>query len=148
MQATAQALDLIKGFESCRLEAYQDSIGVWTIGWGHTRGVKEGDTCTQEQADAWLLEDAQEAVDAVLRLVKVNLTGGQFAALVSFAFNLGQANFARSTLLKNLNHADFGLAANEFPKWSFAGGKHLDGLLRRRLAEQAVFQGQGAEMQA
>jgi lysozyme len=146
MQANPQALALIKEFEGCRLKAYPDSIGVWTIGYGHTRGVKEGDTCTQEQADAWLLEDAQSAVDDVCRLARVPLTPGQFAALVSFAFNLGAANLARSTLLGHVNHSDFGLASAEFPKWSFAGGKHIDGLLRRRLAEQAAFAGAEIEV--
>lgn len=139
MNATPEALALIKQFEGCKLASYRDSIGVWTIGYGHTRGIREYETCTQEQADQWLIDDAQEAVDAVCRLVKVNLTPGQFAALVSFTFNLGQANLARSSLLKFLNEGLPEKAADEFPKWCFAGGKHIEGLLNRRLAEQAAF---------
>jgi lysozyme len=139
MKATSQALAIIKEFEGCRLEAYQDSRGIWTIGYGHTRGVKEGDTCTQEQAEQWLAEDSQEAVDSVCRFTRVPITPGQFAALVSFTYNLGAANLARSTLLGLLNQGLPERAADEFPKWCFAGGKHIEGLLNRRLADQAAF---------
>jgi lysozyme len=139
MSPTADCIDLVKSFEGCKLTAYQDSVGVWTIGYGHTAGVHAGQTCTQEQADAWLAEDLQASCDAVLRLAKVNLTQGQFGSLTSFCFNLGQANLARSTLLKLLNQADVKGAAGEFQKWSFAGGKLLPGLMRRRLAEEALF---------
>jgi lysozyme len=138
MSPTADCIALVKSFEGCKLEAYADSVGIPTIGYGRTQGVKLGDTCTQEQADAWLAEDLQSAADAVLRLVKVNLSQGEYGALVSFTYNLGQANLARSTLLRLLNQGDKSCAA-EFPKWSFAGGKLLNGLLRRRLAEQALF---------
>lgn len=139
MSPTADCIALVKEFEGCKLASYRDSVGVPTLGYGHTTGVEMGDTCTQAQADAWLVEDLQTAADAVLRLAKVNLTQGQFGALVSFCFNLGQANLARSTLLKLLNRGDAKGAAGEFAKWSFAGGKQLPGLLRRRLAEEALF---------
>lgn len=146
MKATPQAEAIVKGFEKCRLVAYKPvPTDPWTIGWGHTRGVKEGDTCTQEQADAWLEEDMQAAVDAVCAFVKVNINPGQFAALVAFVFNVGAPAFGRSTLLKRLNESSFSLAAAEFPKWSFSGGQFLEGLHRRRLAEQAAFVGKAVE---
>jgi lysozyme len=139
MKAPQAAIDLVKVSESCRLQAYQDTGGIWTIGYGHTHGVKEGDTCTQEQADEWLAEDMQEAVDDVLRLVKVNLTQGQFAALVDFVFNLGVGQFQHSTLLKRINDRDFGLAGSEFSRWVYDDGKILGGLVTRREREKALF---------
>jgi len=140
MKAPQASVDLVKLSESCRLVAFKPVPGdPWTLGYGHTKGVQEGDTCTQEQADEWLVEDMQEAVDAVLRLVKVALTPGQFAALVDFVYNVGAGNFGSSTLLKCINHADMGLAAAEFPKWAYAHGKVLGGLVTRRLREQALF---------
>jgi len=140
MKAPQAAVDLVKKSEQCRLNAFKPvPEDPWTIGWGHTKEVQEGDTCTQEQADEWLVEDMQEAVDAVLRLVKVNLTPGQFAALVDFVYNEGQGNFSTSTLLKHINHNNMGLAANEFPKWVYAHGHELGGLVKRRLREQALF---------
>ena len=142
MQYSLAGEHLTESFESCRFVAYQDSKGVWTIGWGHARGVQEGDTCTQEQADAWLLEDVQEAVDAVNRLVTVPLTQAQFDALVDFTFNAGEGNFASSTMLRLLNAGDYDGADAEFKRWDMCGGAHLAGLERRRLAEAAEFNGE------
>jgi len=130
---------LTQGFESCRLTAYPDSKGVPTIAWGHTAGVNLGDACTQAQADAWLLEDIQTAVDAVNRLVTVPLQQHQFDALVDFTFNAGQGNFASSTMLKMLNAGDFMGAELQFARWDMAGGAHIAGLARRRAAEAAEF---------
>jgi len=140
MQYSSDGLHLTEGFESCRLVAYQDSKGVWTIGWGHTRGVQEGDTCTQAQADAWLLEDVQEAVDAVNRLVTVALTQHQFDALVDFCFNAGQGNFASSTMLRMVNAGDEAGADQQFARWDMCGGVHLYGLARRRAGEAELFE--------
>jgi lysozyme len=134
---------LTQSFEQCRLSAYPDSKGVPTIGWGHTRGVKLGDTCTQAQADAWLLEDVQTAVAAVNRLVTVSLSQHQFDALVDFTFNAGQGNFASSTMLRKLNAGDMQGAEEEFAKWDMCGGAHLAGLARRRAAEAAEFEDEG-----
>lgn len=139
MKAPQAAVDLVKASEGCRLEAYRDSGGVWTLGYGHTHGVKEGDTCTQEQADAWLVEDMQEAVDAVLRLVRVNITPGQFAALVDFVYNEGAGQFQHSTLLRRINERDFTLAGAEFSRWVYDDGKILPGLVTRREREKALF---------
>lgn len=139
MQYSLDGQYLTKSFESCRLTAYPDSKGVPTIGWGHTRGVKLGDTCTQEQADAWLLDDIQEAVNIVNRLVHVPLTQHQFDALCDFTFNAGSGNFAGSTMLRKLNTGDYVGAASEFQRWDMCGNIHLAGLTRRRAAETLLF---------
>lgn len=133
------ALALLREFEGCRLDAYQDAAGVWTIGYGHTKGVQAGDSITQEQAEAFLLDDAQDAADGVLGAVKVPLTDGQFGALVDFVFNLGPGALAKSTLLRKLNAGDYAGAQAEFAKWCHAGGRFYAGLLRRRKAEAALF---------
>lgn len=143
MQYSLGGQRLTQSFESCRLTAYPDSKGVPTIGWGHTRGVRLGDTCTQAQADAWLLEDIQEAVAAVNRLVSVALTQHQFDALVDFTFNAGEGNFASSTMLRKLNAGDSAGAEAEFSRWDMCGGAHLAGLARRRAAEAAMFADEG-----
>lgn len=139
MEISKKGIDLIKEFEGCRLEAYQDAVGVWTIGYGHTHAVKAGDIITGEQADSFLREDAQVAEITVDGAVKVPLNQNQFDALVSFTFNLGVKNFVGSTLLEKLNEGDNQGAADEFLKWHNAGGKMLPGLLRRRAAERELF---------
>jgi lysozyme len=119
----------------------------WTIGVGHTGPeVKYGLVWTQDQADAQLLADVAGAVAAVNRLVNVKaaqngFTQNEFDALVDFVFNVGVGNFAGSTMLKLLNSGNDAAAAAEFEKWDMAGGQHVAGLLRRRLAEKAEFLG-------
>lgn len=130
---------LTQSFESCRLAAYRDGNGVLTIGWGHTHGVREGDTCTQAQADAWLLDDVADAVAAVNRYVTIKLSQHQFDALVDLVFNIGTGNFAHSTMVAKLNANSLVQAANEFEKWDMSGGVHVAGLLRRRKAEEVEF---------
>ena len=132
-------LDLIKEFEGLRLKAYLCSANVWTIGYGHTKGVKKGDTCTEDEADAFLVADVKWVLTAVERTVKVPLTGGQRAAVNSFIFNCGASAFRTSTLLRKLNQGDYKGAADEFPRWNKAGGKVIKGLVRRRAAERKVF---------
>lgn len=139
MTYSQDGMHLTESFESCRLTAYLDSVGVPTIGWGHTSGVKIGMTCTQEQADQWLQEDVQSAVNAVNTMVKVQLTQQEFDALVDFTFNLGSGNLQHSTLLRLLNAGDYGGAAAEFDKWDRAGGQAMAGLLRRRQSEEDLF---------
>lgn len=134
-------LDLIKGYEGCELTAYQDQVGVWTIGYGHTKGVRPGLTITQTQADQWLQEDVEEYETAVTECVQVNINENQFSALVSFSFNLGAFALFESTLLKLLNQGKILEAANEFPRWNKAGGAPALGLTRRRLSERALFLG-------
>lgn len=134
---------LTQDFEQCRLVAYLDSKGVPTIGWGHTYGVRLGDTCTQAQADRWLTEDVQGAVNAVNHYVAAHLRQNEFDALVDFVFNVGAGNFASSTLLRKLNLGDLVGASKELERWDMSGGQHLAGLLRRRKAEQVMFDLEG-----
>jgi lysozyme len=132
-QTTNQAgVQLIESFEGLRLNSYQDSVGVWTIGYGHTLGVKAGQTITQQQAQAFLQQDLGVAEAAVNRL-GLTLTDNQFAALVSFTFNLGAGNLNK--LMKN------GLAAvpDRILLFDHAGGKALPGLTRRRTAERELY---------
>lgn len=141
-QLSAQGLELIKGFEGLRLSAYQDSGGVWTIGYGHTRGVKPGDRITEAQAEAYLREDTGWAQQAVRDLVRVPLSQGQFDALTSFTFNLGRGALEQSTLLRKLNAGDYAGAQAEFARWVHDDGRVLQGLVRRRAAEAELFGGQ------
>ena len=138
----AAGLALLKSFEGCKLAAYPDpGTGgePWTIGWGHTGGVKRGDTCTQAQADAWLLQDLDRFEQAVERLVSVTLTQNQFDALVSFAYNCGQGSLQTSTLLRKLLAGDYAGAQQQFSRWNRANGKEMPGLTRRRAAEAELF---------
>lgn len=139
MQTSNNGMSLIKRFEGLKLQAYRDSVGIPTIGYGHTQGVKMGDTITGEQADKFLREDLQVAELTINANVKVKLSQAQFDALASFVFNLGSGNFVKSTLLKKLNAGDYAGAAGEFGKWVNAGGKQLPGLVKRRAAEREVF---------
>ena len=138
-QVSEAGLNLIRLFESCRLVAYQDQAGVWTLGFGHTGGVQEGDTCTQEQADVWLIDDLVTAEQAVEDAVTQPLNDNQFAALVSFAYNVGAGAFAKSGLVRLINAGEPAQAAQQFVLWDHAGGKVSAGLLRRREAERDLF---------
>ena len=140
MQISKAGLDLIKQFEGLYLKAYRCPAGVPTIGYGHTAGVAMGQTITQQQADDYLRRDVRQFERAVARLVTVPLTQGQFDALVSFAFNLGDGALAQSTLLRLLNAGDYAGAAAQFDRWNKAGGRVLPGLVRRRAAERALFE--------
>ena len=133
-------LELTEQFESCKLTAYQDVKGIWTIGWGHVgKEVCEGLVWTQDTADYWLTQDTLHAQDVINALVKVPLTQEQFDAIVDFAFNCGCAAFAGSTMLKLINSGMLAAAAEEFEKWDHASGVVVAGLLRRRLAEEKEF---------
>ena len=133
------AVPIIKEFEGCKLKAYKCPADVWTIGYGHTDGVKEGDEITQQEADRLLASDVDLFTSGVKRLVTSDINPNQLGALVSFAFNLGLGNLRHSTLLKLVNAGDFVGAANQFPRWNKAGGKVLPGLVRRRKAEKQLF---------
>lgn len=143
MKTNQAGLDLIKHFEGCRLSAYQDSVGVWTIGYGHTRTAHPGMIITEAQAEELLRKDLGGAEHDVAAVVKVDLDENEFSALVSFVFNLGVTNLAKSTLLKKLNASDRIGASAEFGKWNKAGGKVLPGLTKRREAERKLFLGIG-----
>lgn len=136
------AADLIREFEGLRLKAYPDpGTGgePWTIGYGHTGGVKKGDTCTIEQANAWLAEDMAEAYAVIDKAVTVPLTRQQRDALCSFVFNVGGGAFQKSTLLRLLNDGDYNGASDQLLRWNKAGGRVIRGLTLRRRKERALF---------
>lgn len=145
-----QGLALIKRFEGCKLTAYQDSVGVWTIGYGHTKTAKQGQTITQAQADQLLAEDVRYFENGLNRFLSDNhilVTQCQFDALVSLTFNIGLANFKRSTLMKLLytmsqnDQRSIYAVADQFLRWKYAGKKELAGLVKRRNAERLHFLG-------
>lgn len=145
MRASSACLDLIKDFEKLRLTAYLDAVGIWTIGYGHTRSAISGIQISEARALFLLAEDVKWSEVAVNELVRVPLTQYQFDALVSFVFNVGVTAFKLSTLLRLLNErADPARVAAEFMRWVYAKGKKLAGLERRRAAERLLFQGRGA----
>jgi lysozyme len=130
----------IEGFESCRLSAYLDMAGIPTIGWGHTGpDVHMGMTITQPHADELFEQDLKKFEEIVNREVHVPITQGEFDALVSFSYNVGGAALHSSTLLKDLNSADYAGADAQFQAWDRSAGRVVLGLLRRRQAEAALF---------
>jgi len=144
MKTSANGINMVCGFEGLRLKAYDDGVGVWTIGFGTIKypngvRVKKGDTCTESQAEEYLRNDLVVFENAINRLVKATLNQNQFDALSSFTYNLGEGNLSKSTLLKKLNAKDYKGAAAEFPKWNKAGGRVLAGLVKRRKAEMELF---------
>jgi|TARA_R100000084_G_C4606900_1_gene126075 lysozyme len=141
MNISSEGISLIKKFEGCELESYQDAVGVWTIGYGHTKDVKEGMTISKEQADNMLLNELDEYCEHVEKAVKVKLEQCQFDALVSWTYNLGPTNLNNSTMLKVLNKEMYDEVPTQIKRWNKAGGKVLQGLVRRREAEALLFQG-------
>lgn len=143
MKCNKEGLDLIKKFEGLRLKAYQDTVGKWTIGYGHTLNVSKGDEITEDTATSFLLTDLEYAETAVMEACRRKsgspLSSNAFSALCSFVFNLGKGNFRKSTLLKLILEDNMEAAADEFQKWCNAGGKKLPGLMARRLAEKELF---------
>jgi lysozyme len=148
---TAAGANLIKHFESCmkkvgpdQYRAYRCPAGVLTVGWGSTHhgghDIYSDTIWTLEQCNEAFAQDMEGFEDAVRRLVKVELEPWQFDALVSFAYNCGEGNLQKSTLLKKVNAGDFEGAAVEFHKWNKANGKVLSGLTRRRASEALLFQ--------
>ena len=140
MKISQEGLSLIKRFEGCRLKSYKCSANVLTIGYGHTSGVKETDTITQDEADKLLQEDVEQFEKYVDDNVTVELGQSQFDALVAWTFNLGVGNLRESTMLKKLNNEDYKSVPSEMKRWNKAGGKTLDGLIRRRKAESLLFE--------
>jgi lysozyme len=134
-----EAVNLIANAEGCKLRSYLCPAGVWTIGWGHTAGVKEGQTITQAQADRMMCEEVAERTEQVRGLLKRPATGGQLGALVSLQYNIGQGALAGSTLLRLHNAGDTAGAAAQFKRWNRAGGRVLNGLVKRRAAEAALY---------
>ncbi|OON39844.1 muraminidase [Izhakiella australiensis] len=146
MNISSNGIILIKTFEGCSLQAYQDTAGVWTIGYGWTglvngEPVKEGMSITRQQADELLVEGIQKYESGVRGEVTVNLTQWQYDALISFTYNVGIASFTDSTLLKKLNAGQYQSAADEFLRWHNAGGEVVFGLILRRAYERDRFLG-------
>ncbi|WP_139413581.1 lysozyme [Bartonella mastomydis] len=139
-----EGLELIKQWEGLRLNAYKDTIGVWTIGYGHTSAagkpfVHKGMTITEKQAEELLCKDLKQFKNTVAKAVTVSLNSWQFAALVSFCYNVGTTAFCNSTLLKKLNNGEYEAVPAELQKWTKAGGKRLQGLVHRRVAEAGLW---------
>ena len=145
MKLNKLGIDLMHHFEGCRLEAYQCSAKVWTIGWGNTfyengTPVRQGDKISQERANSLFVFVANKFAGEIKKLIKTNLTENQFSALVCFAYNVGTGNLGKSTLLKKVNaNPNDATIANEFLRWNKAGGKELLGLTRRRTAESKLY---------
>jgi len=140
MKISEDGLELIKKFEGCETTAYQDSVGVWTIGFGHTKGVEEGQTCSIEDAESMLADEMDEYEGYINNMVKVELQQHEFDALVAWVYNLGPTNLGESTMLKVLNGGQFDRVPDEMNRWTRAGGEILEGLVRRRQAESLMFQ--------
>lgn len=139
MKMGIRGLEMIKEFEGFKGTAYLCPAKVWTIGYGTTKNVKQGQTVTQGQALLMLQVDVKQFESDVTSMVKVPLTQNQFDALVCFAYNVGSGNLKSSTLLKLVNAGDFNGAAAQFGRWNKGGGQVLAGLTRRRAAEAALF---------
>ncbi len=139
MKISDAGIDLIKEYEGCELESYLCPAGVWTVGYGHTQGVEEGQTITEHQADVMLIADLAKFERCVNAHLEVPVTQSQFDALVAFSFNVGCQAFRKSTLLRMLNEGDDVGASQQFVRWDKAGGKVLAGLTRRREAERDLF---------
>ena len=141
MKTSAEGLSLIKKFEGCELYAYQCSAGVWTIGYGHTKDVEPGMQITKEDAEEMLVEELHEYESYINDFVTAPLSQNQFDALVSWVYNLGPANLKSSTMLKVLNAGEYDEVPAQMKRWNKAGGKVLEGLIRRREAEACLFVG-------
>lgn len=140
----AVGIDQIKQWEGLRTTAYCDVAGVWTIGYGHTAAAGapvpvEGMTITQQEAEALLRRDLEQYEEAVDQAVSVALTDNQFAALVSFTYNIGIDAFLKSSLLGKLNQGQYEAVPGELMKWVRAGGKRVTGLANRRAAEAGLW---------
>ena len=142
LAVSATCLVGIATHEGYRSEAYKDTVGIPTVGFGETAGVKMGDKTTPERALVQLLESTEKHADAIRQCIKVPLYQHEFDAYVSLAYNIGAGNFCRSTLVKKLNAKDYAGACEEIRRWNKAGGKVLPGLVKRREAEYRMCMGE------
>ena len=144
MRLSQKGVDFIKSHEALRLKAYQDSKGVWTIGWGHTKGVKPGDVITREQAERFIRDDFAWVertlnADLVTGRDKPLVTQNEFDALCSLVFNIGSQAYLDSTVRKKIKQGDKIGAAHAFGMWIYSNHKIAPGLVTRRNAEQKMF---------
>ncbi len=139
MKTSAKGILLIHEFEGFRSTAYRDPVGIWTIGYGFTQGVRSGDTITRQDADKRLQDELFTYEAGVIKATEGKCTQDQFDALVSFAWNVGVAGMSGSSVIKAHNRGDYEEAALKFHLWNKAGGKVLTGLTRRRVAESEVY---------
>lgn len=141
MKISQEGLSLIKKFEGCEYNSYKCAANVWTIGYGHTEGVKEGDLVSQQEAEKLLEKDVEVFEKAVNDAVEVPISQSQFDALVSWTFNLGSGSLNSSTMLKKLNNQEYDEVPAQIKRWNKACGKVLQGLVRRREAEALLYEG-------
>ena len=144
MHMNERGLAMLKESEGCKLTAYRDAVGIWTIGYGHTSAagepvVKAGLKISADEAEQILIRDLRKYEDAVVAAVNVPCNGNQFSALVSFCYNVGPGNMKNSSVVKYFNNGKLPQAADAFRYWNKAGGKTLPGLITRRERERALF---------
>lgn len=149
MRISQKGIDFIKSHEALRLKAYQDSKGVWTIGWGHTKGVKPGDVITREQAEQFIRDDFAWVertlnADLVTGRDKPLVTQNEFDALCSLVFNIGSQAYLDSTVRRKIKQGDKMAAARAFKMWVYSEHKFVQGLANRRADEVRLFLQGGA----
>ncbi len=142
MHTSEEGIALLKHFEGCELNAYQDSVGVWTIGYGHTKGVERGMKISQEEAESMLQQELEHEYEDYISDIDQELTQCQFDALVCWVYNLGPTNLRSSNMLKEIIAGNMDLVPFQMKRWDKAGGKVLLGLTRRRNAEALLFKGE------
>jgi lysozyme len=146
MHTSDKGFELIKKFEGCELEAYQCAAGVWTIGYGHTKDVQEGDKWTEEKADFMLWRELDDEYEHYVNsLVTAPMNQSQFDSLISWTYNLGPNNLKKSSMLRVLNEGKYDEVPAQMKRWNKAKGKVLAGLTRRREAEALMFEGKSWE---
>lgn len=145
MSHSLSLVELVKRFEGYRLDAYQDIKGVWTIGYGHTKNVYPGMRINSLEAISFLNDDYRDGETCANFYLTFRVTQDEFDAIVDFIFNLGCGKFVGSTLLSLINAGNIPDAARQFELWDYAGGKVVAGLLRRRIADEDLFDGKSTQ---
>lgn len=139
MNISENGINLIKSHEGLMLSAYEDTGGVWTIGYGHTKDVYAGQKITEEEAEQFLKEDLEWAEQSVNDLIVVNISQKQYDSLVSFVFNVGVNQFKQSWVLLFTNQMNWGGVREQFMRWVYDNGVKIQGLENRRLAEASLY---------
>lgn len=139
LRASPEIKAFIKSFETLRLRAYDDGTGVMTIGWGHTKGVQTGQVITRTIAEDWFRGDLHVAEGTIRLAIKAPLYQHEYDALLSFVFNIGGTQFSKSTMRERINELRYEDAADQFPRWIYANGERLGGLVKRRDQERRLW---------